>query len=143
MAQENKTYPQFFLRLAFAITMLSAVADRLGFWGDNAAWGNWGNFEKYTRQLTFFLPEILSTFSAYTATILEILFSMMLLLGIKTKIAAFGTGILLFIFAISMTFALGIKTPFDYSVWVGCAAAFLLASQEKFSWSFDEIFKNN
>jgi len=132
-------FPQLFLRLAIAVSMLSAVADRFGFWGKNSAWGNWGNFEKYTQQLTFFLPESLGTFSAYAATCLEILFPLMLILGFKTKIAAYGTGFLLFIFALSMTIALGIKAPLDYSVWIGSAAAFLLAVQEKYSFTIDNL----
>ncbi|MFC7348374.1 DoxX family membrane protein [Chryseobacterium zhengzhouense] len=137
MTQEKVQYPQLFLRLAISATMLSAVADRFGFWGENSAWGNWGNFEKYTEQLTYFLPESLSTFSAYTATFLEILFPLMLILGFKTKIAAYGTGFLLLLFAFSMTVALGVKAPLDYSVWIGSAAAFLLATQHKYNFSID------
>lgn len=137
MAQEKVQYPQLFLRLAISASMLSAVADRFGFWGKNSAWGNWENFEKYTKQLTFFLPESLGTFSAYTATFLEILFPLMLILGFKTKIAAYGTGFLLLIFALSMTVALGVKAPLDYSVWIGSAAAFLLATQQKYNFSID------
>lgn len=136
-------FPQLFLRLAISVTMLSAVADRFGFWGKNSAWGNWANFEKYTQQLTSFLPESLSVFSAYFATFLEILFPLLLLIGFKTKIAAYGAGFLLLIFALSMTMALGVKAPLDYSVWVGSAGAFLLASQHQFSLSIDELIKNN
>lgn len=143
MTGKDSIFPQLFLRLAISVTMLSAVADRFGFWGDNSAWGNWENFEKYTRQLTFFLPETLSTFSAYTATFLEILFSLMLILGFKTKIAAYGAGILLLVFALSMSIALGIKAPLDYSVWVGSAAAFLLATQKEFYFSIDTLTKKS
>jgi len=139
MTDKNIQFPQLFLRIAIAVTMLSAVADRLGFWGKNAAWGNWANFEVYTRKLTFFLPESLSTFSAYTATFFEILFPLMLLLGWKTRIAAYGAGFLLLIFALSMTIALGIKAPLDYSVWVGCAGAFLLVVQPKYVLSIDHL----
>ncbi|MGE6394952.1 DoxX family membrane protein [Chryseobacterium scophthalmum] len=141
MTGKDSIFPQLFLRLAISVTMLSAVADRFGFWGDNSAWGNWENFEKYTRQLTFFLSETLSTFSAYTATFLEILFPLMLILGFKTKIAAYGTGVLLLVFALSMSIALGIKAPLDYSVWVGSAAAFLLATQKEFYFSIDTLTK--
>jgi uncharacterized membrane protein YphA (DoxX/SURF4 family) len=132
-------FPQLFLRVAIAVTMLSAVADRFGFWGKNSTWGNWENFEKYTKQLTFFLPESLGAFSAYAATFLEILFPLMLILGFKTRIAAYGTGFLLLIFAFSMTIALGVKAPLDYSVWIGSAAAFLLAVQEKYSFTIDNL----
>lgn len=141
MKDHKVHYPQLFLRLAIAVTMLSAVADRFGYWGKNAAWGTWENFEKYTRQLTSFLPESLSQFSAYTATFFEIILPLMLILGFKTKIAAYGAGSLLFIFALSMTIALGFKAPLDYSVWVGSMAAFLLASQSHFSFSIDQLTK--
>lgn len=143
MTDQKVLFPQLFLRFAIAVTMLSAVADRFGFWGENSAWGNWENFEKYTKQLTFFLPEILSTFSAYTATFLEIIFPLMLIFGFKTKIAAYGTGFLLLIFALSMTIALGIKAPLDYSVWVGSAAAFLLATQKEYFFSIDTLIKKS
>lgn len=141
MTDQKVQYPQLFLRLAIAITMLSAVADRFGYWGKNAAWGNWENFEKYTRQLTAFLPESLSQFSAYTATFFEIILPLMLIVGFKTKIAAYGAGSLFLIFALSMTIALGFKAPLDYSVWVGSMAAFLLASQSHFSFSIDQLTK--
>uniref|UniRef100_F4CC32 DoxX family protein n=1 Tax=Sphingobacterium sp. (strain 21) TaxID=743722 RepID=F4CC32_SPHS2 len=131
MAMKLVQFPQLFLRFALAMTMLSAVADRLGFWGDNSAWGNWQRFEEYTATLTFFLPPTLSRFSAYAATFLEIVLSLLLLLGLKLKWTAIATGILLLLFALSMTVSLGIKAPLDYSVWVGSAAAFLLAVQQK------------
>lgn len=143
MTDQKILFPQLFLRFAIAVTMLSAVADRFGFWGKNLAWGNWGNFEKYTKQLTFFLPEILSTFSAYAVTFLEIIFPLMLIFGFKTKIAAYGTGFLLLIFALSMTIALGIKAPLDYLVWVGSAAAFLLATQKEYFFSIDTLIKKS
>lgn len=141
MADKNLEFPQLFLRLAISVTMLSAVADRFGFWGENSAWGSWGNFEIYTKKLTFFLPEMLSTFSAYTATFLEIIFPLMLILGFKTKLAAHGIGFLLLLFALSMTISLGVKAPLDYSVWIGSASAFLLASQQNFSFSIDHLIK--
>lgn len=141
MTNQKVQFSQLFLRVAIAITMLSAVADRFGFWGKNSAWGNWANFEEYTRKLTFFLPESLSQFSAYTATFFEIAIPLLLFVGYKTKIAAYGAGFLLLIFALSMSIALGVKAPLDYSVWVGSAAAFLLASQQEFSFSLDQLTK--
>ncbi|WP_407497186.1 DoxX family membrane protein [Elizabethkingia anophelis] len=134
-------FQQLFLRIAISVTMLSAVADRFGFWGDNSSWGNWKNFEVYTLKLTYFLPEILSIFSAYIATFLEILFPVMLILGYKTRIVSYGSGILLLVFAVSMAVALGAKAPLDYSVWVGSAGAFLLAVQQEYSYSIDFMFQ--
>lgn len=131
MATQKVQYSRLFLRLGLSLTMLSAVADRFGFWGENSAWGNWDNFEKYTKQLTFFLPESLGVFSAYMATFFEILFPLMLILGFKTT------------FALSMTIALGVNAPLDYSVWIGSAAAFLLASQQDYNYSLDTLTKKN
>ena len=133
---------QLFLRLTLAITLLSAVADRFGFWGKNSTWGNWQNFENYTKQITAFLPESLSIFGASAATSLEIIFALFLLLGYKTKLTAFATGILLLLFALSMSITLGIKAPLDYSVWIGSAAAFLLATHNQFPFSIDNKIIN-
>lgn len=142
MTSTKHEFPQLFLRLALAVTMLSAVADRFGWWSpENSSWGNMESFKEYTRSLTFFLPEDLSTFSAYAATFLEILFPLMLIIGFKTRIAAYGSGILLLIFAVSMTIALGSKASLNYSVWVGSAAALLLAVQKHYSFSIDQLTK--
>lgn len=140
MTKQDHSFPQLFLRLALSVTMLSAVADRFGWWSkENSSWGNMANFEAYTKELTFFLPDALSTFSAYAATFLEILFPLMLMIGFKTRIAAYGSSILLLVFALSMTIALGVKAPLNYSVWVGSAAALLLAVQQRYSFSIDQL----
>lgn len=130
MDNKSTQLSQVFLRIVLAITMLSAVADRFGLWGAHATWGNWQNFEKYTADLTFFLPTFLQRVSAYTATFLEIVLSLLLLTGFRLKWTSIATGILLAVFAFSMSVSLGIKSPLDYSVWVGSAAAFLLANQK-------------
>lgn len=129
---------QIFLRMALSVSMLSAVADRFGYWGKNSSWGNWENFEKYCREITSFLPQAFSTAGAYSATFLEIVLSILLLIGYKIKITAVAVGILLMLFALSMSLTLGIKSSFDYSVWIGSAAAFLLAAQNHpLSYSLD------
>ncbi|WP_300672289.1 DoxX family membrane protein [Soonwooa sp.] len=143
MSNTKFSIAQLFLRIALAVTMFSAVADRFGFWGSNAAWGNWAAFEEYTRTLTFFLPSFLSKVGAYIATFCEIVFSILLLIGFKTKIIASATSLLLLSFGIAMTIALGVKAPLDYSVWTSTAAAFLLATQNKFSFSIDELINKN
>lgn len=142
----KQTLPQLFLRLALSLTFLSAVADRLGLLGKNAVWGNWENFLIYTKQITAFLPASFSTFGACSATFLEILFAILLILGFKTKATAIGAGLLLMVFGLSMSITLGFKAPFDYSVWVGCAASFLLSVQNQFQFSIDNKLnqpKNN
>ncbi|CAI9687539.1 hypothetical protein ACT4QJ_05145 [Elizabethkingia anophelis] len=37
-------FQQLFLRIAISVTMLSAVGDRFGFWGDNSSWGELEKF---------------------------------------------------------------------------------------------------
>lgn len=140
---ESKTssqYPQLFLRLALGVALLSAVADRLGFWPPQyAAWGNMETFIAYTGKITSFLPSGLATINAYLATFAESVFGILLIVGFKTRWIARLTGLMLMAFAISMSLTLGIKAPFDYSVWVGSAGAFLLADQASFHFSIDAL----
>ena len=142
MTDTQYQFPQLFLRLALAVTMLSAVADRFGWWSpENSSWGNMKSFEEYTSSLTSVFPEALSAFSAYAATFLEIVFPLMLIAGFKTRISAYGSSVLLLIFAVSMTIASGPKAPLNYSVWVASAGALLLAVQQRYSFSIDQLTK--
>ncbi|MGJ1320878.1 DoxX family membrane protein [Sphingobacterium spiritivorum] len=138
----NILYTQLFLRLALGITLLSAVADRFGLWpAANSVWGNMDNFIAYTGQITSFLPTVMTKLNAFMATVTEIILGILIILGFKTRIVAICCGILLLIFALSMTATLGIKSTFDYSVWIGSGASFLLATQRKFFFSLDEVLK--
>ncbi|MNS50733.1 hypothetical protein D3C72_833900 [compost metagenome] len=134
--------PQLFLRIALSVALLSAVADRLGMWPvEYAAWGNMDKFIEYTGLITSFLPAGMQTLNAYLATFAETMLGILLMAGFKTRWVAILTGILLLIFAISMTITLGIKSTFDYSVWVGSAGAFLLGSQKRFMYSLDNLIE--
>ncbi|EFK57998.1 DoxX family membrane protein [Sphingobacterium spiritivorum] len=98
-------------------------------------------FIAYTGQITSFLPTVMTKLNAYFATATEIILGILIILGFKTRIVAISCGILLLIFALSMTVTLGIKSTFDYSVWIGSGASFLLATQRKFFFSLDEVLK--
>ncbi|MGN7784482.1 DoxX family membrane protein [Niabella sp. 22666] len=132
-------WAQLIFRIAISLTLFSAVADRFGYWGAQSAWGNWANFEAYTGQLLFFLPHALVAAAAVVATILEIAFGVLLLIGYKTRPVAILTGCLLLLFATSMVMALGLKPTLDYSVWVGAAGCFLLAGIPHYSFSIDQL----
>lgn len=140
-------YSQLFVRVAMATAFLSAVADRLGFWGApgtaNAAWGNWANFVEYSNTLNFFVPEAMGEFLAIGATALETILGILLLIGYKTRLSAYCSGILLILFALTMTLSFGIKSTFNYSVWVGASACFLLATVQDFSFSLDAYLKRS
>ena len=138
----KQRFTQLFLRIAVATTFLSAVADRIGLWGKYASWGNWENFLEYSNKLNFYAPELLKEPLAVTATVLEVIFAFLLLIGYKTKVTANLSGLLLIVFAVTMTFAFGINSTFAYSVWIGAGACFLLANVEKYDYSLDKYLTN-
>ncbi|GAB3197468.1 putative membrane protein YphA (DoxX/SURF4 family) [Pontibacter aydingkolensis] len=132
-------YASLLLRLALAVTLLSAVADRFGFWGDpgdkNVAWGSWLRFVEHMQTLVPFGSRETADKFAMVVTVFQIAFALMLLFGIKIRWAAIGTGMLFFLFAVAMSIAYGIKAPLDASVLVGMAASFLLACIPIYRWT--------
>ena len=131
------------LRLGLGATFLSAVADRFGLWGafgqPHVAWGNFARFTAYTAQLNWFLPASMILALAVLATVAEILLGLLLLAGWQTRVAALSSGILLTTFALSMTAAIGIKAPLDFSVFSAAAGSLLLASSPAFPFSIDDL----
>lgn len=129
------------LRIVLGITMLSAVADRFGLWGapgSNAvAWGNWENFVIYTQSLNTWASKSTAEILGAAATFFEILLAVLLLSGFKTRIAAFGTAVLMLLFALAMAGSVSIKAPFDYSVFTSSAAALLLSTIAKTTFAVD------
>lgn len=119
---------KLFLRLAISLSFLSAVADRFGMWpAEISVWGNWQNFVDYTAVINPWMPASLIPMLAVIATFVEIVFGLFLLIGFKTEVFAKLSGLLMLIFALSMTFSAGIKSGFDYSVFTASAAAFGLS----------------
>ena len=114
------------LRVALAFSFLSAVADRFGLWGQYGTWGDFQRFTAYTARLLWFLPPSLVSPAAILATGAEVIVAVGLLVGWRLHWWAFAAAALLLSFALAMTGALGVKAPFDYSVWTAAAAAFLL-----------------
>lgn len=124
----NKKLIKIFLRLAIALSFLSAVADRFGMWSqDISVWGNWNSFLEYTQIINPWLPNSMISIVGILATIAEIIFAICLLIGFKTELFAKLSGFLLLVFALSMTFSTGIKGAFDYSVFSASAGAFALS----------------
>ncbi len=129
------------LRIVLGITMLSAVADRFGLWGapgsHAVAWGNWENFVIYTQSLNSWAAKSTAEILGAAATFFEILLAVLLLSGFKTRIAAFGTAVLMLLFALAMAGSVSIKAPFDYSVFTSAAAALLLSTIAKTTFAVD------
>lgn len=119
---------EWFLRIALCAGFLSAVADRFGLWKKEiSVWGNWDNFLEYTQTLNPFIPNAFIPFIGATATFLEVLFAIGLLLNYKTTLVAQSSGILLLLFGVAMIFSINIKAPLDFSVFAASAAAFSLS----------------
>jgi thiosulfate dehydrogenase [quinone] large subunit len=122
------TIIEWFLRISLSAGFLSAVADRFSLWPKEvSAWGNWENFIAYTKTLNPLIPAEMIPAMGFIATLLEIVFAVLLLTNFKTSIIAKASGFLLLLFALSMTFSTSLKTPLDYSVFCASAAAFALS----------------
>jgi len=127
-----------FLRRSIAIGFLSAVASRLGLWGQYSS--GWTNFTKYMGDLLYFIPSVLIAPLAIIVTFLETFIGITILLGLFNQLSAIMGGFLTLLFAVAMTIANGVKDPLDYSVFVFSAACFTLAYLDK---TATTINKNN
>src|SRR6185312_6122254 len=139
--------PQLYLRLGLGLGFLIPVADRMGWLGvpgqNGVSWGNWGNFVTYTNTLLPFLSRQLAGVMGLLATIAEALIGACLVIGFKTRVAAYGGFLLTLLFALCMAVFVGIKAPFNYSVFSDSAGSLLLAFVPIYNWSFDNGFKGS
>ena len=138
---------RLFARFALGASFLSAVADRFGLWGPygakNVSWGDFAHFVEYTGAVMSLFPSSLTVSFAWAATVAETLFGILLIAGFKTRMASVLSGLLLLSFAMGMVTGLGIKTPFDYSVFSAAAAAFLLAFWEPDRFTLDKLLNRS
>ena len=138
---------RLFARSALGASFLSAVADRFGLWGPygakNVSWGTFARFVEYTRSVTALFPGSLTESLAWASTIGETLFGVLLIVGFKIRATSVLTGFLLLLFAIGMATGLGVKTPFDYSVFSAAGAAFLLAFWEPDRFTLDNLLSRS
>jgi len=140
-------FSSIFLRVALAVSFLSAVADRFGLWGafgePHVAWGTFARFVTYTGIVNWFLPRPAAPTLAIISTCAETVLGILLLLGWQTRTTALLSGGLLLLFAIAMTGALGIKAPLDASVFSAAGGAFLLASCAEYPLSIDQLRRDS
>jgi uncharacterized membrane protein YphA (DoxX/SURF4 family) len=137
------SFSSVFLRYALAIGFLSAVADRFGLWGSfgqpNVAWGSFSRFLEYTHRLNWYLPAGMILPLGVITTGAELLFGLLLLVGWHTRITALLSGLLLMLFGLAMTLALGVEAPLNASVFPAAGGALLLAHSERFPFSVDNL----
>src|SRR5438067_8722082 len=98
--------------------------------------GGFARFLDYTATLLPFLSTTLVAVAGWASTVAEIVLGVALLAGVRVRLAALASGVLLLTFAVAMTTALGPEAPLSYSVWTAAAGAFLLAQdQPAASWA--------
>ncbi|WP_346319227.1 DoxX family protein [Chitinophaga sp. YIM B06452] len=123
---------QTLLRLSLGVGFILPVLDRIGLLGapgsPNVSWGSWDNFVTYANSLMPYLSTKAASFFGLAATIGEAAFGILLIAGYKTRLAAYGSFVLTLMFALSMLFFAGYRSPFDYSVFVVSFSSLLLAS---------------
>ena len=147
LTENRREIASLFARLALGASFLSAVADRFGLWGPygakNVSWGNFAHFVRYTAAVMSLFPSSLTVPFAWAATVGETLLGILFIAGFKTRITSVLSGLLLLSFAMGMATGLGIKPPFDYSVFSAAAAAFLLAFCEPDRFTLDKLLNRS
>lgn len=133
---QKTDYFSLFARIALALSFLSAVADRLGWWtpllgSENVTWGNMESFIAYTATLVPWVPNMMLPLLGWLVTIAEVVLGVLLLVGYQKRIVALFSGLLLLAFACSMLVFASYKAPLDYSVFSAAACAFLLYKNAK------------
>ena len=127
------------VRLIIGIAFLENVIYRLGFIGPPGApgvsWGDFAHFVAYTAQVNAFAPAELIPALAVLATIAEGTFALTMLLGIRVRLAAIGSALLLFVFASAMVMS-GLS-EMQYGVYLMSATAWALATVNASALSVD------
>lgn len=120
-----------YARFALAAAFLSAVAGRFGLWKGQFNWNLPEWFIARTAELNAWSLGFLIPVLAWSSTVAETTFAVMLIVGVGVRWAAFGSAILLAWFATAMLVYTGLKPPLDYSVYSASACALLLALHEQ------------
>jgi len=119
-------------RVALGTSFLIATGDRLGMLGPygsrNIAWGDWSRFVQYVGVLNWFVPKALIPGLAVFETIIEAGLGVALVLGVYEREVAWTSAVLLMLFALTMSVALGVLAPLSYSVFTAAGGAFLLGA---------------
>lgn len=144
---QNTKFVQLYLRVAIGTAYLWEVADRLGILGahgqPHVGWGDWSHFIAYAHQTMSFLPSSIVPAFAIIATIGEGFFGAAVLTGLYTRLAAIGSAVLSFCFALAMAISFGIESPLGYSVFTLSAASLLLATLPGYAYSLDNWLTRN
>jgi hypothetical protein len=95
----------------------------------------------YTGQVNSFLPSSLIPALATVETVIEGSLGIAMLLGWRTRIAAWGSTLLLLAFFAAMTISLGFASVFPYCVLVMTTGGWVLAVSDASRFSVDRAFE--
>jgi uncharacterized membrane protein YphA (DoxX/SURF4 family) len=120
-------------RIALAAAFLSSIADRFGVWGKPGAPGvTWGEFQRFITQIEAMLPIVpraAAPILAWVVTVLESVFGLSLLVGLRTRTMGLGAACLLIVFAVfTAQSPAGIHAVLASSVLSAAGAALLLST---------------
>lgn len=123
-------------RFALAAAFLSAVGDRLGLWGPYTdgvivSWGSMARFYQDVAALSPWAPASAVPLLSWLVTVLEAGLGLLLIVGYGLRWTALLSGLLLLIFALSMSAFLSVKLMLNYSVLTCTACALLLFIRSK------------
>jgi uncharacterized membrane protein YphA (DoxX/SURF4 family) len=116
-----------YARFALGAAFLSAVAGRFGLWDRRFDPKHFANFLEYAGEVLSFMPKASIPYLAWTATVCETSFGILLIFGLWPRWVSLGSAILLALFGTAMAISFGLKSPMDYSVYSASGAAVLLA----------------
>jgi uncharacterized membrane protein YphA (DoxX/SURF4 family) len=128
-----RKFAVLFTRFGLAATYLSGVADRFGAWGRHGAANvSWGDFQQFVSRVQTYVPHAsaaLALVVAWVATVLDSALGLGLLLGVRTRTMAFGSGILLIGYALTVAMSpAGLHATFAYGLFGLAGASMLLAA---------------
>jgi putative oxidoreductase len=119
-------------RFGLASTFLSGVADRFGAWGRHGAPNvSWGDMHHFAARAQAIFPQAspaLALFAAWVATVLDTAFGLGLLIGVRTRTMAFGSGVLLLAYTFAAALSPGPHAVFAYGLPGLAGASMLLAA---------------
>ncbi|MEP7064914.1 MAG: hypothetical protein ABI889_02665 [Gemmatimonadota bacterium] len=129
------------VRALVGLAFLENVIDRLGFVGPPGApgvsWGDFPHFIAYTAQVNAFAPASLIPALAVLATIAEGTFGVTMLFGIRVRLAALGSALLLFVFASAMV--LSGLSQLEYGVYLMSIACWSMTTIDASALSVDGL----
>jgi len=120
------------VRTLMAADFLLAVADRFGLLGAPGApgvvSGDFSHFIDYTRSIASFAPGSSAPTLAVLATIAEVTLATALLLGVRLRLTALATALLLATYGTSMMISLPAAEQFHYNVFLLAAGMLMLST---------------